>query len=174
MDALPNNVITLLQYLLPGFLAAWVFFGLTAYVRPSQFERVIQALIFTLLIQVLGILETSFLEAVPDQVWRQLYLPIANAFLLGVILAWMANEDIVHVIARKVGITSETAYASGWFGAFKKYTTYVVLHLNDERRVYGWPEVWPSEPDRGHFILVQADWLHATMNLNQPMYMLSQ
>jgi len=46
-----QQVIALLQYLLPGFLAAWIFYGLTSYAKPSNFERVIQALIFTLFIQ---------------------------------------------------------------------------------------------------------------------------
>jgi hypothetical protein len=43
-----------------------------------------------------------------------------------------------------------------------KNVTYVVLHLKDERRLYGWPIEWPSVPDRGHFLLVQASWLKDT------------
>ncbi len=43
-----------------------------------------------------------------------------------------------------------------------KNVTYVVLHLKDERRLYGWPIEWPSLHDRGHFLLVQASWLKDT------------
>jgi len=50
MDSISQNVVTILQYLLRGFLVAWVFYGFTSYPKP-QFERVIQALIFTLIIQ---------------------------------------------------------------------------------------------------------------------------
>ncbi len=52
-----SYVITILQYLLPGFIAAWVFYALTSYPKRSQFEQVIQALIFTMVVQslVLGI-----------------------------------------------------------------------------------------------------------------------
>ncbi|SUP44184.1 Uncharacterised protein [Vibrio furnissii] len=51
MENLTNDIITLLQYLLPGFVAAWMFYSLTSYPKPSQFERVVQALIFTIFIQ---------------------------------------------------------------------------------------------------------------------------
>ncbi|OWO67359.1 hypothetical protein B2J67_20175, partial [Vibrio cholerae] len=51
MENLTNDVITILQYLLPGFVSAWVFYSLTSYPKPSQFERVVQALIFTIFIQ---------------------------------------------------------------------------------------------------------------------------
>ena len=35
----------------------------------------------------------------------------------------------------------------------------MVLHLNDERRIYGWPMEWPTEPNKGHFVLREASWL---------------
>ncbi|WP_425032221.1 hypothetical protein [Pelagibius sp.] len=57
MDSINEDIVGLLQYLLPGFLAAWVFYGLTAHQKPSQFERVIQALIFTLIVQAIVSLE---------------------------------------------------------------------------------------------------------------------
>lgn len=49
-----SELLELLRQLLPGFLTAWVFHALTAYPKQSQFERVIQALIFTLLVKVLS------------------------------------------------------------------------------------------------------------------------
>mgnify|MGYP000737068882 FL=1 len=62
MENIATDVISLLRYLLPGFLSAWIFYGFTSFKKPSQFERVVQALIFTLLIQPLVILveKTSF------------------------------------------------------------------------------------------------------------------
>ncbi len=51
MPELSKETIALLQYLLPGFLASWVFYGTTSHPKPQQFERVIQALIFTFLVQ---------------------------------------------------------------------------------------------------------------------------
>ena len=36
---------------------------------------------------------------------------------------------------------------------------YVVLHLKGQRRLYGWPEEWPSRPDEGHFRIAEGEWL---------------
>ena len=35
----------------------------------------------------------------------------------------------------------------------------VVLHLNGERRLYGWPEEWPSRPEEGHFRIAEGECL---------------
>ena len=35
----------------------------------------------------------------------------------------------------------------------------VVLHLQGQRRLYGWPEEWPSCPDQGHFRIAEGEWL---------------
>ena len=53
MDDLVKEMIPLLQYLIPGFLAAWIFYSLTAFKRPDTFGQIVQALIFTLVIQAL-------------------------------------------------------------------------------------------------------------------------
>ncbi len=46
-----KEIISVIQSLLPGFLTAWVFYGLTAHRHKDAFERVVQALIFTTIIQ---------------------------------------------------------------------------------------------------------------------------
>jgi len=53
MPEIAKDTIALLSYLLPGFLAAWVLYGLTSNPKPAQFERVIEALILTFFIHVL-------------------------------------------------------------------------------------------------------------------------
>jgi len=47
MPEISAEVIALLQYLAPGFLVTWVYFGLTSHEKPSQFDRTVQALIYT-------------------------------------------------------------------------------------------------------------------------------
>ncbi len=34
-----------------------------------------------------------------------------------------------------------------------------MLHFSDERRLYGWPKEWPTDPDKGHFYLMQPSWI---------------
>jgi hypothetical protein len=62
-------------------------------------------------------------------------------------------------LLRKFGITHQTSFSSEWYGALSQNAGFVVLHLKGERRLYGWPEEWPSTPDKGHFVVAQAEWL---------------
>jgi hypothetical protein len=41
MERIVPEALALLQLLLPGFLAAWVFYAFTSYRKPSEFERII-------------------------------------------------------------------------------------------------------------------------------------
>lgn len=167
MDDLTKELISLLQYLLPGFVSAWIFYSLTSYARPSQFERVIQALIFTLFIQVTvslaekGLLFAGKYFALAE--WdksAEITLSVMVAIMFGFVFSFFANNDKLHEMFRKRNITRETSFPSEWFGAFLKDVTYVVLHLKDERRLYGWPIEWPSEPTKGHFVIADPSWLH--------------
>ena len=49
-----SEVVNVLTFLLPGFVTAFVFHSLTSHPRLKEFDRVVQALIFTILIQAIG------------------------------------------------------------------------------------------------------------------------
>jgi hypothetical protein len=159
---LGKDTIAILQFLLPGFLSAWIYYGLTPYAKPSEFERVVQALIFTLIIQAVVWLENYMLLGWTQADWTarvQPVVPAVTAVVVGLIFSSGANNDYFHTLARRARITRETSFPSEWFGTFASNLTYVVLQLDDERRIYGWPREWPSDPDEGHFVLQQASWL---------------
>jgi hypothetical protein len=167
LEAIAENTIELLQFLLPGFLAAWVFRSLTAYEKPSQFESVIQALIFTLVVGAFVYAEKSVSLFIGRWItlgqWSGQTDALSSsisATLVGAMLAWVANSDLLHAIARKLGITKQTSFPSEWFGALLKNVTFVVLHLKDDRRLYGWPREWPSQPGQGYFLLDEPSWVH--------------
>lgn len=166
MGSVTNNIIQILQFLLPGFVAAWIFYSLTSYSKPSQFERVVQALIFTLFVQAL-VSVVKYLSIKIGVYWSigkwtensSLILSIVVAILLGVVFSYFANNDKLHKYLRDKGITRETSFPSEWFGSFLNNVTFVVLHFEDERRLYGWPIEWPSEPDKGHFVIADPSWI---------------
>lgn len=57
-------------------------------------------------------------------------------------------------------VTAETCHPSQWYTAFlNNKDCYVVLHLMDDRRLYGWPFGWPGQTDKGHFLMQEAEWL---------------
>ena len=84
---------------------------------------------------------------------------IVVSIILGLLISYYANNDKFHKLLRYFKITKETSYASEWFSAFSDRITYVVLHLKDGRRIYGWPVEWPTEPNHGHFLLKDSCWL---------------
>lgn len=162
-----QEAIAVLSFLLPGFVSAWIFHGLTPYLLPSPFERVVKALIFTVLIQglVVPIREAFFLvgrrldSIGPWDSDSQLVASVLTAVALGLSTARWANNDQLHGALRRLGFTRQTSYPSEWFWAFAENSTFVVLHLDGERRLYGWPEQWPSSPETGHFAIAEAEWL---------------
>lgn len=168
MPELSKDVVALLQYLLPGFLVAWVFYGLTSYQKPSQFERIVQALIFTLAVRVLVFGERLVLEYLgrwntlrPWDSDADLACSLLSAMALGVTIAYIINTDRVHGFLRDKGLSTRSAHPSEWCGTLSERARYIVLHMKDDRRLYGWPKVWPSDPDKGHFFITLPSWIDA-------------
>lgn len=167
MGTLSQELVSILQFLLPGFVAAWIFYNLTSYPKPSQFERIIQALILTLFIRALVII-TEYTWVSLGHYWNLwpwnesssliASIPIAIAF--GVLFSYFANNDRIHSYLRDKGITQETSYPSEWFGSFRNNLTFIVLHFDDGKRLYGWPRDWPSDPEQGHFLIEDPSWVH--------------
>lgn len=159
-----GEAVGVLAFLLPGFVAAAVFYSLTSYPKPGALDRVAQALIFTVVAQAItAAIPTNDGGAASTASWNhhiEPMLPIAVSILLAIAVAYAVNKDIVHDTFRRLGVTKETSYPSEWYSAFSRHHgCYVVLHLEGERRLYGWPEEWPGRPDEGHFRIADAEWL---------------
>jgi hypothetical protein len=172
MESISSELFTILKFLLPGFLTAWIFHAFTAYPKPSQFERVVQALIFTVLVQgIVYIIKPallyagryhSFGEWSPTTLTAWSYI---SAVILGFTFSYLANTDNFHKFLRKLKLTKQSSYHCEWYGAFHdREKCRVVLNLVDGRRIYGWPHEWPSEPSKGHMVLTEAAWIDDSNN----------
>lgn len=166
MPEISKEIVALLNFLLPGFLAAWVIYGLTNHEKPSQFERTIQALIFTFAIQAAVWLIKSFLFWVGKFYNFGLWGEFSNSLTaysislaFGFLVAKSSHDDIIFSRLRKLKITGKSSHPTEWSDVFSKFPRFVVLHLDGERRLFGWPEVWPSKPNDGHFFIVYPSWL---------------
>ena len=51
MSWVSSEAVAILSFLLPGFVAVAVIHMFTSNPKPSEFERIVQALIFTILVQ---------------------------------------------------------------------------------------------------------------------------
>ncbi len=183
MEFASKELVGIISYLLPGFLAAWIFHGLTAHPKPQPFERVVQALIFTAILQgIVSIVRWFFLLAgnvVALGEWTHnvnLVWSLLWAVVLGLVAAGITNNDTIHAWLRhrdwrlRTKLSSEkenrwvwtyrTSHPSEWFSAFSHpKVRYVILHLKDGRRLFGWPDEWPDSCDRGHFVVSECEWL---------------
>lgn len=166
MPDISKDLILLLQYLLPGFLVAWVYYGLTSQPKPSQFERVVQALIFAIAVKISVIFTQWICLAIGKKYlfgqWTEntdLFTSVLNALLLGILFSTLSIRDTVHKKMRAWQMSKRSGNPSEWYGALDKYPRYLVLHLKDDRRLFGWPHLWPSEPEKGHFFMTNISWI---------------
>jgi hypothetical protein len=161
-----SEIVDGLRYLIPGFISVLVFRSFTARTYNSTFESIMLALIFTFSAGLLAALVSPLL------LWAGEYLSLGVltrdgqtaiaaifAAILGIIASTLANRDSIHRLARSLRLTNETSYPSQWYSSFRHRSQYVTLHLKDGRRIYGWPEEWPSQSDRGHFLVSEITWL---------------
>jgi hypothetical protein len=170
MNFLAKDIPTLVFQILPGFVAASIFYTLTAHPKTSEFERVIQALIFTVLLKVVLIPVREFFLLVgrcvgavsPWNAEAELAWMIVLALPLGLSFVWVMNKDTCHCWARKLKLTGRTSYPSEWYAAFTREgreKRWIILTLDGEQRLYGWPEEWPDQADKGHFVIDQPEWV---------------
>jgi hypothetical protein len=167
MNIITSELISILGFLLPGFITSFLFYSLTAFPKKSEFEAIVIALVYTVIINSLVEILEYILLGMGTHLftfgdWTQLSKTIWSiiiAILIGILITFLYNNDIIHRFLRKLRITNQTSYPSEWYGIFSETKSYIVLHLVDGRRIMGWPMEWPANSKNGHFILEDADWL---------------
>jgi len=164
----PDKLLVLLQTISPGFVTTLIFYWLASVPKPSQFERVVQALICSGLIKLtvkglmnlfLWIGQWWFISAwttTVESLWSYVL-----AVGIGLALARFAFNGKLYKWAREKKLTSRTSeLIQEWDFAFLKYKDqYLVLNFLDGRRLMGYAKSWPSNPLTGHFIIVDPVWL---------------
>lgn len=163
---LASEFISVLKYLLPGLMAAWIFYGLTSHPKPSQFERVVQALIFTFIINSLVPITKAIFEWI-GKTWSfgpwgslsEIVSLLVFSVLLGIAIAHLTNKDSLYKFLRNKGFTTRTSHPSEWYCVLSEKQKFVILQLQDGRRLYGWPKEWPIEPEKGQFYIMIPSWI---------------
>jgi hypothetical protein len=170
MDLPKSEIVGIIFQLLPGFVAAWIFYGFTAHPQKSPFERTIQALIFTGIVKAITVpfgwtlveIGSAGLALGTWTTSSEFVVSILIGILIGITFSACANTNCIHSFFSNWSngrITRRTSYPSEWYSAFMRRKRYVYLHLNDGRRVFGWPQEWPDSAASGHFVLMQAEWI---------------
>lgn len=158
--------VALIFNLLPGFISAWIYYSFTDRSVPSPFERIVQALIFSTFTQAIVIVfKGSCLwigkSGISFGTWSNEFafvLSVLVAVLLGFVITYYVNTNRFHAKLPD-WLTLSTSYPSQWYSTFMQQKKYIYLNLTGNRRIHGWPAEWPENPDKGHFVLMDAAWI---------------
>lgn len=174
---MPTSLLTfnLLLFLLPGFVTLKVREALTVVGKTSDLSRLVDALLFSLynyavyftLARAVGLQQVTVLgvKADPSGADLQLispnlgaiFLMIAVAVTLGVFIGVGTERDWFHKLKMKLRLTQRQARIDLWAEAFYQAKgCWVLVHLDDGRKVLGWPYLYSDEPDRRQLCLRDA------------------
>ena len=157
-----DGLIGAFMFLLPGLVAASIFQALISNRKPTAFDLIVRAFIFTMAV---GFVVESVVWIANIAEWGisvedSIFVPAIIAVLLGLGFAYVWNNDLLHKLLRWLKMTRQSSYQSAQYSAFAFHQNcYVVLHLKRGRRLYGWPQEWPSRPDDQHFLIEECEWL---------------
>ncbi len=157
-----DGLIGAFMFLLPGLVAASIFQVLISNPKPSAFDLIVRAFIFTMVVG-LGVELIIWIAGIAKwtvSIENSIIVPGITAIIFGLGFAYVWNSDILHKFLRHLGLTRQSSYQTAQYSAFAQHgDCYVVLHMKGERRLYGWPKEWPSRPDDQHFLIEECEWL---------------
>src|SRR5690606_7598262 len=168
MTGLSQEILPLIQTLIPGFLMTMSFYWFAEVPKPSQFERTLQALVGTAVIQALlyALEHGSYLigHYISFGVWSSTASNVA-AMLVGVAaglyLAYCCNNDLIYSFARKLKLTTKASTEDS-IHVYQKYgRSVIVRRVADERRLMGYFGTFPNNKEGGMFLIEQPSWVHS-------------
>ena len=174
MTEFKPEALTVLVILLPGFLAARLEQRLTVKGDRTEFDKTVDALLYSFLIYVLY---SSFTKSFPFDIRDTItaqgheYTIITNVALLaglasiGVVLAilksYLVNRDVFGKVFRKLRISQKTWRDSTWGDVFHTYGEAVQVQLTDGRSIMGWLKHYSDDLVEGCIFLERAAWVAA-------------
>lgn len=170
MSWVSTELVNVLIFPLPGFLTAAIFHSLTPYRKPEAFERIVSALVFTILIQFTTLIIRHLISKIielPELLFEipvEIVFTLPIAIIFGLLFSWLSNNDIPHRNLRNLRwprITTETSYPSEWHSMFVKHgsNAAIMLYLKQDHNLYGRLVEYPKDPKNGYFRITDAVWV---------------
>jgi hypothetical protein len=157
-----------LLVLLPGFACAYIVHLLAVRRKQTDLDKVVEALLFSLILYVLTLPLFGDLFPIHWQVtdaigsyrvfvdWRHLAVLAASAFVLAVLYATSINRDWLMALFRLMRVTERTARSSVWNDVFLETGGYVQVGLSDGRSAMGWLRYYSDAASESSLFLEQA------------------
>lgn len=145
-----SNIAATITYLLPGFLAYWVYRMFVTARQESDFILTVKSLLWSIAINVaIGLkFEAQGLDA--PEVWQRsstIVLQLLLALITGVLLGWLEMRFcLLRSAVRWVG-TRRTYFPQIWQRFFAEGELTVYVRLNNGSMYYGTPTMYTESPD---------------------------
>ena len=176
--SLSTEALNLLLLFLPGAISSAVLTTALRRKTPEPLRRLLEAVAFTLVATTVLALVGALLGHAPvlppialeagrlvvraGGAWTLVAL-VAVAVLLPLPVARILSRDRHMALLRRLGVTSRTSRDSIWADVFTEQgDRFVVLELDDGRRLQGYPRYWSDDPADGFVYLSRPAWLVRT------------
>lgn len=173
LDYVGIDVISVLLVLLPGFLAAGIVQSLC--VRPSEteFDKVVEALLYSFLCYVafVAIVHRMPIRVVAEHVsptvdhytpevrTLDMLLLLGIGLALGLLVSLSITNDLHTKFLRKLHLSQRTTRTSVWSDAFHSHHGPVEVQFTDRRLLMGVPVFYSDTPREGSLFLTNAAWV---------------
>lgn len=167
-----NETMNILIFLIPGFLSSVILNGLIIRKEKDNFSKIIEALIFSMLIYAIvsvfiGYSPIVMTQTITGNVTKyyieyhaHVLIPIVLLSLVFPLLIGILNRNDLHMkILRKLRITDKTSRSAVWVDVFTDQKRYVIVNLKDGRRIFGWPMYYSNTPEEGALYLYDPAWV---------------
>ena len=95
-----SEIVSVFIFLLPGFVAATVFYSFTAYPKPNEFGQVVHAMAFTMAGQLIAssiqLLAGELGAQAPWHTSLEIIVSTLSAVVAALIAAYLSNKDLTH------------------------------------------------------------------------------
>lgn len=174
MNDLKFEALVILIVLLPGFFAARIEQRLTVNPDQNDFDKTVEALIYSFFIYVIfTVINSTFPVGLKidnqgttgsysySLVTSPLHLALLPviAVVLAILVSAATNHDWFGGFFRWIGVTSRTWRPAIWNDVFLSHTGVVQVELADRRSVIGWLKYYSDRPENASLFLERASWV---------------
>ena len=162
------QALQILIFLIPGFISEVILNAFIVRKEKKEFEKIIEALIFSMLIYTIYSIAIGGSPIVLNQTTNSITLSYdKTSFLwLGAIsmgipvaLGLLITNDLHMRLARKLQITRKTARSSVWFDVLYDIRRHIIINFENGRRIYGWPMYYSNDPKNPYIFLFKPAWI---------------
>ncbi len=153
-------------FLIPGFIAATTLDHLIIRNTKKELERIIEALMFSMIIYTIYSLAFGAGPISFDEVNKSIMFDSKSfvfltliSLIIPILFSFLITNDLHMSIARKLQITRRSSRHSVWYDTFCDNQKYIIINFENGRRLYGWPNDY-SDSQKNYFIyLTQPAWI---------------